>query len=83
MTGEVAVLNHQHPGLAIADQPQLKGFPQGVTGAQQIGIALAAQQIAKGVPTQFKGVFEGFDQTLLLTLVECGRLEKGLQLLKG
>lgn len=81
--GEVAVLDHQHPSLAIAQQAKAKGFPQGVSGAQQSGIALAAQQIAQGVPTQFKAVLKGFDQALLLALIERWGIKEAIQLLQG
>ena len=47
VTGEVTVLNHQHPAFALLNQPETKGFAQGVTGSQQRGITLTTQQITR------------------------------------
>ena len=72
VAGQVAVLNHQHPGFTILDQAQPKGFPQGVPRTQEGGIALAEQEIAQAAPGQFKGGFERLNQSLLLAIIEGG-----------
>jgi len=76
VTGEIAVLNHQHPRLTVLNQLEPEGFSQRVAGSEQAFFALATQQITKRVPSQFKGVLEGFDQTLLLPLIQRRRLKK-------
>jgi len=50
MAGEVTVLNHQHPGCAVADQTEPEGLPERVLGPHQITVSLALQQITQGVP---------------------------------
>ena len=79
MAGEIAVLNHQHPRLTVLNQFKAEGFSQGVAGSKQAFLALTSQQITKRVPGQFKGVFKGLDQTLLLPLIQRRRLKKALE----
>jgi hypothetical protein len=50
VAGEVAILNHQHPGFTILDQAQPKGFSQGVSRTQEARVALAAEQVTQAVP---------------------------------
>ena len=83
MTGQVTILNHQHPAFAIADQSQPKGFPKRVAGTKQIAIALASQQVPQRVPGQLKRVFKSLDQTLLLPFIQRRGLKEALQLLQS
>jgi hypothetical protein len=78
VAGEIAVLDHLHPGFAVLDQSKPEGLSQGVAGAKQRCIPLAAQQIAQRVPSQLEGVFKRFDQSLLLAFIELRRLKEGL-----
>ena len=83
MRGEVAVQNHQHPALSIAEQSQAKGFAKGVAGAQQGGIYLTQQQIPQGVPTQFKAILKRLDQAQLLALIERRGLNEAIRHFQG
>jgi len=74
VTGEVAVLDHQHPGLTIAQQFQAKCLAQGVA---------RAEQVAQSISGQFKGGFKGFDQALLFAVVERWWLKEGIKLRQG
>jgi hypothetical protein len=67
---EVAVANHLHPSLAIADQPLGKGFTGGIAGAIQLHHAPGDQEILEGFPAEFMGELKGLDQSLALQITE-------------
>jgi hypothetical protein len=82
VAGEVAVLHHSQPGLAVLNQAHPESEPQRVARTDQIGVALRQQQIPQRIPTQLEAILKSLDQPLTLRLIESRRLEVRFQLLK-
>lgn len=81
--GEVARLDHVHPGFAIVDQGVLEGFAGRILRTDQADDALPMQIVLEDVPRQLVCELEPLNQTLLFELGELSLLGQGDRSLQG
>ena len=68
--GQVARLDHVHPGFAVFDQTIAKRLAGRVSGADHPLDSLGFQEILQNVPAQLVGELESLDQALLFEFGE-------------